>query len=56
MLSIVLTLEQVCFALVHLDGRQPLIRSNPVEDTKLYQCAVNADEGIPHYQRPFMKG
>ncbi|KAL2927158.1 DnaJ protein-like protein ANJ1, partial [Bienertia sinuspersici] len=43
--------EALCgfrFVLTHLDGRQLLIKSNPGE-------AID-DEGMPIYQRPFMKG
>ncbi|XP_071723520.1 chaperone protein dnaJ A6-like isoform X2 [Rutidosis leptorrhynchoides] len=51
--------EALCgfqFALTHLDGRQLLIKSNPGEIIKPEQYKAINDEGMPHYQRPFMKG
>jgi len=51
--------ESLCgfqFALTHLDGRQLLIKSNPGEVIKPGQSKAINDEGMPHYQRPFMKG
>ena len=51
--------ESLCgfqFALTHLDGRQLLIKSNPSEVIKPGQSKAINDEGMPHYQRPFMKG
>lgn len=51
--------ESLCgfqFALPHLDGRQLLIKSNPGEVIKPGQSKAINDEGMPHYQRPFMKG
>ncbi|XP_068649763.1 chaperone protein dnaJ A6-like [Aristolochia californica] len=51
--------ESLCgfqFALTHLDGRQLLIKSNPGEVIKPGQHKPIDDEGMPHYQRPFMKG
>ncbi|XP_039141790.1 chaperone protein dnaJ A6-like [Dioscorea cayenensis subsp. rotundata] len=51
--------EALCgfqFALTHLDGRQLLIKSNPGEVVKPDQYKAINDEGMPHYQRPFMKG
>eukprot|EP00252_Welwitschia_mirabilis_P018420 TRINITY_DN40956_c0_g1_i1.p1 TRINITY_DN40956_c0_g1~~TRINITY_DN40956_c0_g1_i1.p1 ORF type:complete len:418 (-),score=83.96 TRINITY_DN40956_c0_g1_i1:485-1738(-) len=51
--------EALCgfqFALTHLDGRQLLIKSCPGEVIKPGQYKVINDEGMPHYQRPFMKG
>ncbi|ERN00161.1 hypothetical protein AMTR_s00111p00054240 [Amborella trichopoda] len=42
------------FALTHLDGRQLLIKSGEIIKPGQYK-AIN-DEGMPHYQRPFMKG
>ncbi|KAK9144347.1 hypothetical protein Sjap_004250 [Stephania japonica] len=51
--------ESLCgfqFALTHLDGRQLLIKSNPGEVIKPGQYKAINDEGMPHYQRPFMKG
>lgn len=51
--------EALCgfqFALTHLDGRQLLIKSNPGEVVKPGQYKAINDEGMPHYQRPFMKG
>ncbi|XWS35623.1 hypothetical protein CRYUN_Cryun20dG0013000 [Craigia yunnanensis] len=44
------------FALTHLDGRQLLIKSNPGEVIKPGQYKAINDEGMPHHQRPFMKG
>lgn len=51
--------EALCgfqFALTHLDGRQLLIKSNPGEIIKPDQYKAINDEGMPHHQRPFMKG
>lgn len=51
--------EALCgfqFALNHLDGRQLLIKSNPGEIIKPEQYKAINDEGMPHHQRPFMKG
>ncbi|KAJ0110828.1 hypothetical protein Patl1_00148 [Pistacia atlantica] len=51
--------EALCgfqFALIHLDGRQLLIKSNPGEIIKPGQYKAINDEGMPHHQRPFMKG
>ncbi|KAL6981299.1 Chaperone protein dnaJ A6 [Sarracenia purpurea var. burkii] len=51
--------EALCgfqFALTHLDGRQLLIKSNPGEIIKPGQFKAINDEGMPHHQRPFMKG
>ncbi|XVF33581.1 hypothetical protein REPUB_Repub17cG0180400 [Reevesia pubescens] len=51
--------EALCgfqFALTHLDGRQLLIKSNPGEVIKPGQDKAINDEGMPHHQRPFMKG
>jgi len=51
--------EALCgfqFPLTHLDGRQLLIKSNPGEVVKPKQYKAIDDEGMPHYQRPFMKG
>ncbi|XP_044502415.1 chaperone protein dnaJ A6-like isoform X2 [Mangifera indica] len=51
--------EALCgfqFALIHLDGRQLLVKSNPGEIVKPGQYKAINDEGMPHYQRPFMKG
>ncbi|KAF9602660.1 hypothetical protein IFM89_030548 [Coptis chinensis] len=51
--------EALCgfqFALTHLDGRQLLIKTNPGEIVKPGQHKAINDEGMPHYQRPFMKG
>ncbi|XP_058104391.1 chaperone protein dnaJ A6-like [Magnolia sinica] len=51
--------EALCgfqFALNHLDGRQLLIKSNPGEVIKPGQYKAINDEGMPHHQRPFMKG
>ncbi len=51
--------EALCgfqFILTHLDGRQLLIKSNPGEVIKPDQFKAINDEGMPIYQRPFMKG
>lgn len=51
--------EALCgfqFALTHLDGRQLLIKSNPGEVVKPDSFKAINDEGMPMYQRPFMKG
>ncbi|XP_010258832.1 PREDICTED: dnaJ protein homolog 2-like isoform X1 [Nelumbo nucifera] len=51
--------EALCgfqFALTHLDSRQLLIKSNPGEVIKPGQYKAINDEGMPHHQRPFMKG
>ncbi|MED6140648.1 DNAj domain protein [Stylosanthes scabra] len=51
--------EALCgfkFVLTHLDGRQLLIRSNPGEVIKPDSYKAINDEGMPMYQRPFMKG
>ncbi|KAL5718204.1 DnaJ protein 2 [Ranunculus cassubicifolius] len=51
--------EALCgfqFPLTHLDGRQLLIKSNPGEVIKPGQHKAINDEGMPQYQRPFMKG
>ncbi|XP_059430693.1 dnaJ protein homolog [Corylus avellana] len=51
--------EALCgfqFALTHLDGRQLLIKSNPGEVVKPDSFKGINDEGMPMYQRPFMKG
>lgn len=51
--------EALCgfqFALTHLDGRQLLIKSNPGEVIKPGQSKAINDEGMPHHQRPFMRG
>ncbi|XP_062174172.1 chaperone protein dnaJ A6-like [Alnus glutinosa] len=51
--------EALCgfqFALTHLDGRQLLIKSNPGEIIKPGQSKAINDEGMPHHQRPFIKG
>ncbi|XP_052211114.1 chaperone protein dnaJ A6-like [Diospyros lotus] len=51
--------EALCgfqFALTHLDGRQLLIKTNPGEVIKPDQYKAINDEGMPHHQRPFMKG
>jgi len=51
--------EALCgfqFALTHLDGRQLLIKSDPGEVIKPGQHKAINDEGMPQYQRPFMKG
>lgn len=51
--------EALCgfqFVLTHLDGRQLLIKSNPGEAVKPDSFKAINDEGMPMYQRPFMKG
>lgn len=44
------------FVITHLDGRQLLIKSAPGEIVKPGQFKAINDEGMPMYQRPFMKG
>ncbi|XVF14575.1 hypothetical protein REPUB_Repub09cG0072900 [Reevesia pubescens] len=44
------------FILTHLDGRQLLIKSQPGEMVKLDQFKAINDEGMPMYQRSFMRG
>ncbi|XP_009336413.1 dnaJ protein homolog [Pyrus x bretschneideri] len=51
--------EALCgfqFVLTHLDGRQLLIKSNPGEVVKPDSFKAINDEGMPIYQRSFMKG
>ncbi|KAF6169994.1 hypothetical protein GIB67_034386 [Kingdonia uniflora] len=51
--------EALCgfqFVLTHLDGRQLLIKSNPGEVVKPDSFKAVNDEGMPMYQRPFMRG
>ncbi|KAH7365905.1 hypothetical protein KP509_18G052400 [Ceratopteris richardii] len=51
--------EALCgyqFILAHLDSRQLLIKSRPLEIVKPGQFKVISDEGMPIHQRPFMKG
>ncbi|KAL6567011.1 hypothetical protein OROMI_015415 [Orobanche minor] len=51
--------EALCgfqFILSHLDGRQLLIKSDPGEVVKPNSYKAINDEGMPMYQRPFMKG
>ncbi|GLT77726.1 hypothetical protein SLA2020_492870 [Shorea laevis] len=51
--------EALCgfqFVLTHLDGRQLLIKSNPGEVVKPDSYKAINDEGMPIYQRSFMKG
>ncbi|CAI9273213.1 unnamed protein product [Lactuca saligna] len=51
--------EALCgfqFILTHLDSRQLLIKSEPGEVVKPDQFKAINDEGMPMYQRPFMKG
>ncbi|KAF3790724.1 DnaJ protein-like protein [Nymphaea thermarum] len=51
--------EALCgfqFVLTHLDNRQLLIKSQPGEVIKPDQFKAIDDEGMPMYQRPFMKG
>ncbi|KAK8596227.1 hypothetical protein V6N13_000873 [Hibiscus sabdariffa] len=42
--------------MTHLDGRQLLIKSQPGEVVKPDQFKALNDEGMPIYQRPFMRG
>ncbi|PQQ18658.1 dnaJ protein homolog [Prunus yedoensis var. nudiflora] len=55
-LSLVEALCGFHFVLTHLDGRQLLIKSQPGEVVKPDQFKAINDEGMPMYQRPFMKG
>jgi DnaJ family protein A protein 2 len=51
--------EALCgfqFVLTHLDNRQLLVKSTPGEIIKPGQTKAIDDEGMPMYQRPFMKG
>ncbi|XP_057954330.1 dnaJ protein homolog [Malania oleifera] len=51
--------EALCgfqFVLTHLDNRQLLIKSNPGEVVKPDQLKAINDEGMPIYQRSFMRG
>ncbi|KAL3518645.1 hypothetical protein ACH5RR_021234 [Cinchona calisaya] len=51
--------EALCgfqFILTHLDGRQLIIKSKPGEVIKPDQFKAIEDEGMPMYQRPFMRG
>ncbi|KAK8655231.1 hypothetical protein V6N13_107819 [Hibiscus sabdariffa] len=51
--------EALCgfhFVVTHLDGRQLLIKSNPGEVVKPDSFKAINDEGMPLYQKPFMKG
>ncbi|RWR82206.1 dnaJ protein [Cinnamomum micranthum f. kanehirae] len=51
--------EALCgfqFVLTHLDNRQLLIKSNPGEVLMPDQFMAINNEGMPMYQRPFMKG
>lgn len=51
--------EALCgyqFIITQLDGRQLLIKSTPSEIVKPGQFKAINDEGMPIYQRPFMKG
>ncbi|OAY37411.1 dnaJ protein homolog [Manihot esculenta] len=51
--------EALCgfqFVLTHLDGRHLLIKSNTGEVVKPDSFKAINDEGMPMYQRPFMKG
>lgn len=51
--------EALCgfqFTLKHLDGRQLLLKSSPGEIVKPGQYKAINDEGMPVYQRPFMRG
>ncbi|PKU61108.1 dnaJ protein homolog [Dendrobium catenatum] len=51
--------EALCgfqFVLTHLDGRQLLIKSNPGEVVKPDQFKAINDEGMPMYQKSFLRG
>ncbi|KAI5055126.1 hypothetical protein GOP47_0030271 [Adiantum capillus-veneris] len=51
--------EALCgyqFILTHLDGRQLLMKSQPLEIVKPGQFKAINDEGMPIHHRPFMKG
>ncbi|OMO59019.1 hypothetical protein CCACVL1_25157 [Corchorus capsularis] len=51
--------EALCgfqFVLTHLDGRKLLIKSQPGEVVKPDSFKAINDEGMPVYQRPFIKG
>ncbi|KAM7260090.1 hypothetical protein ACFE04_015831 [Oxalis oulophora] len=51
--------EALCgfqFVLTHLDGRQLLIKSQPGEVVKPDSFKAINEEGMPVYQRPFLKG
>ncbi|KAI3853865.1 hypothetical protein MKX03_001193 [Papaver bracteatum] len=51
--------EALCgfqFALTHIDGKQLLIKTNPGEVIKPDSFKAINDEGMPMYERPFMKG
>ncbi|KAL2981510.1 hypothetical protein AAZX31_13G293300 [Glycine max] len=51
--------EALCgfqFVLTHLDSRQLLIKSNPGEVVKPESFKAINDEGMPNYQRHFLKG
>ncbi|KAK4372339.1 hypothetical protein RND71_007723 [Anisodus tanguticus] len=51
--------EAICgfqFILTHLNNRKLLIKSQPVEIAKPDQFKAINDEGMPMYQRPFMRG
>nr|GMD50719.1 DnaJ protein homolog [Ipomoea batatas] len=51
--------EALCgfqFVLTHLDNRQLLIKSQPGEVVKPDQFKAINDEGMPMYQKPFMRG
>ncbi|KAJ8549188.1 hypothetical protein K7X08_032895 [Anisodus acutangulus] len=51
--------EALCgyqFILTHLDNRKLLIKSQPGEIAKPDQFKAINDEGMPMYQRPFMRG
>nr|GMC59011.1 DnaJ protein homolog [Ipomoea batatas] len=51
--------EALCgfqFILTHLDNRQLLIKSQPGEVVKPDQFKAINDEGMPMYQKPFMRG
>ncbi|RZC62258.1 hypothetical protein C5167_024018 [Papaver somniferum] len=55
-LSLTETLCGFQFALTHLDGRQLLIKTNTGEVIKPDSAKAINDEGMPMYERSFMKG
>ncbi|MCL7052037.1 hypothetical protein MKW94_014778 [Papaver nudicaule] len=55
-LSLTEALCGVQFVLAHLDGRKLLIKTKPGEIIKPGSFKAVSNEGMPMYQRPFMKG
>ncbi|KAF5196559.1 Chaperone protein dnaj protein [Thalictrum thalictroides] len=55
-LSLVEALCGFQFIITHLDGRRLVIKSQPGEVIKPDQYKAIDDEGMPMYQRPFMRG